>query len=88
MAKQESRSNYMPYFSSLSGVVAFCVLFPLLTLQLSLHSVFFLEFSVSYFALTPLSTAVQVFVSLSCSSFLNVIKLYSWYRPCQPSQDT
>jgi len=43
MAKQESRSNYMPYFSSLSGVVAFCVLFPLLTLQLSLHSVFFLN---------------------------------------------
>jgi len=64
---QESRNNYMPYFSLLSGVVAFCVLFPLLTLQLSLHSVFFLEFSVSYFALTSLSIAVQVFVSLSCS---------------------
>jgi len=36
---QESRNNYMPYFSSLSGVVAFRVLFPLLTLRLSLHSV-------------------------------------------------
>ena len=55
------------YFSSLSDVVAFCMLFPLLTLQLSLHSVFSLEFSVSYFALTSLSIAVQVFVSLSCS---------------------
>ena len=39
MAKVGVRNNYMPYFSSLSGAVAFRVLFPLLTLQLSLHSV-------------------------------------------------